>query len=86
MSCKISDKAVENRIFEAIPNALADQICVGLAGNENKAVLLAKIKEAVVKKKSIFLYRMDLHQIVQSRSEDPERNAARIRQAAPCVI
>ena len=30
LSCKISDKAVENRIFEAIPNALADQICVSL--------------------------------------------------------
>ena len=83
LSCKISDKAVENRIFEAIPNALADQICVGLSGTESKEVLLAKIKEAVVKKRSVFLYRKDLHQIVQSRSEDPERYAARIRQAAP---
>ena len=50
LSCKITDKAVENRIFEAIPNALADQICVGLTGEENKEVLLTKIKEAVVKK------------------------------------
>ena len=46
-------------------------------------VLLTKIKEAVVKKRSVFLYRKDLHQIVQSRSQDPERYAARIRQAAP---
>ena len=38
LSCKISDKAVENRI------------CVGFTGNENKEVLLTKIKEAVVKK------------------------------------
>ena len=82
-SCKISDKAVQNRILEAFHNALADQICVNLAGNENKAVLLAKIKEAVVKKRSVFLYHKDLHQIVQSRSEDPERYAARKRQAAP---
>ena len=83
LSCEISDKAVENRIFEAIPNALADPICVSLVGTESKTVLLAKIKEAVVKKRSIFLYRKDLHQIVQNRSEDPERYAARIRQAAP---
>ena len=34
LSCNISDKAVENRIFKAIPNALADQIRVNLAGNE----------------------------------------------------
>ena len=73
LSYKISDKAVENRIFEAIPNALADQICVGLVGTESKAVLLAKIKEAVIKKRSLFLYRKDLQQIVQNRSEDPER-------------
>ena len=83
LSCKISDKAVENRVFEAIPNALADQICVGLAGNKNKEALLTKIKAAVIKKRSVFLYRKDLHQIVQGRSEDPERYAARIRQAAP---
>ena len=49
LSCKISDKAVENRIFEAIPNTLADQICVGLLGTESKADLLAKIKDTVVK-------------------------------------
>ena len=36
-----------------------------------------------MKKRSVFLYRKDLHQIVQSRSEDPERYAARIQQAAP---
>ena len=77
-SCKISDKAVENRIFESIPYGLADQICVSLSGNENKEALLAKIKDAVVKKRSVFLYRKDLHQIVQSRAEDPERYAARL--------
>ena len=87
LSCKVSDSAVVNRVFEAIPNQLADQICVGLVGNETKAVLLAKMKEAVVKKRSVFLYRKDLHQIVQNRGEDPERYAARIRQAAsPCVL
>ena len=67
-SCKISDKSVENRIFEAIPNALADQICVGLNGNKNKTVLLTKIKAAVVKKKrSVFLYRKDLRQMERLR-------------------
>ena len=43
-SCKITDKAVENRIFESIPNTLADQICVSLSGEEDKQALLAKIK------------------------------------------
>ena len=83
LSCKIFDRAVVNRVFEAIPNALADQICVDLTGEETKEALLVKIKAAVVKKRSVFLYRKDLHQIVQARSEDPERYAARIRQAAP---
>ena len=81
--CKISDNAVVNRNLEAIPNQLADQIWVGLAGTESKEVLLAKIKEAVVKKRSVFLYRKYLHQIVQNRAEDPERYAAIIRQSAP---
>ena len=35
LSCKISDKAVENRVLEAILNELADQICVGLKGDES---------------------------------------------------
>ena len=74
---------MENRVFESIPNALADQICVGLVGNENKETLLAKIKAAVIKKRSVFLYRKDLHQVVQGRNEDPERYAASIKQAAP---
>ena len=82
LACKISDKAVENRILEAIPNHLADQICVGLVGIETKAQLLAKIKDTIVKKRSVFLYRSDLH-ISQNRGEQPERYAARIRQAAP---
>ena len=55
LACKLSDKAVENRVFESIPNALADQICVGLVGNEDKETLLAKIKAAVIKKRSVFL-------------------------------
>jgi hypothetical protein len=83
LSYNISNKAVENRIFEAIPNTLADKICVGLIGTESKADLLAKIKDTVIKKQSVFLYCKDLHQIVQNRSEAPERYAARIRQAAP---
>ena len=37
----------------------------------------------MIKKRSVFLYRKDLHQIVQGRNEDPERYAARIKQAAP---
>ena len=57
--------------------------CVGLIGTESKTDLLAKIKDTVIKKRSVFLYRKDLHQIVQNRSEAPERYAARIRQAAP---
>ena len=64
LACKISDKAVENRILEAIPNQLADQICVGLLGNESKAQLLVKIKDTIVKKRSVFLYRSDLHRTV----------------------
>ena len=62
---------------------MADQICVGLLGNETKAQLLAKIKDTIVKKRSVFLYRSDLHRIAQNRGEQPERYAARIRQAAP---
>ena len=54
LSCKIPDKGVENRILEAIPNQLADQICVGLQGAETKAELLAKIKDTIVKKRSVF--------------------------------
>jgi hypothetical protein len=76
LSCKISDKAVENRILKAIPNQLADQICVGLKGKETKAELLAKIKDTIVKKRSVFLYRADLHRIVQNCGEAPERYAA----------
>ena len=82
-ACKLSDKALENRISESIPNSLADQICVGLVGNKDKEALLTKIKSAVIQKRSVFLYRKDLHQIVQDRSEDPEPYATRIRQAAP---
>ena len=64
-ACKLSDKALENRVFESIPNSLADQICVGLVGNQDKEALLTKIKSAVINKRSVFLYRKDLHQIAQ---------------------
>ena len=45
--------------------------------------MLANIKDTLVKKRSVFLYRSDLHKIFQNRAEAPERYAARIRQAAP---
>ena len=64
LACKISDKAVKNRILEAMPNQLADEICVGLLETETNAELLAKIKDTIVKKRSVFLYRSDLHRIV----------------------
>ena len=83
LACKITDKQVENRILEAIPNQLADQIVVGLVGNETKADLMVNIKDCIVKKHSFFLYRSDFHKNVQNRGELPERYAARIRQAAP---
>ena len=54
LACKISDKQVENRILEAIPNQIADQVVVGLVGNETKADLMAKIKDYMVKKRSVF--------------------------------
>ena len=75
-------------MFECIPNALADQIVVDLEGNEDKETLFGRIKAAVIKKKSVFLYCKDLHQLTQGRGEDPERYAARIKQAAPpcCFI
>ena len=83
VACKLSDKNIENRVFECIPNALADQIVVDLKGDENKEALLVKIQSAVVKKISVFLYRKDFHQLSQGQGEDPERYAARIRLAAP---
>ena len=55
LSCKIGDKAVENRVLEAIPNDLADQICVGLKGDESKAVLLAKNQGYNSEEKKCFL-------------------------------
>ena len=57
MACKLLDKAIENCGFESIPKALADQICVGLICDEHEETLLAKIKAAVIKKRSVFLYR-----------------------------
>ena len=44
LACKITDKQVENRILEAIPNQIADQVVIGLNGTETKADLMAKIK------------------------------------------
>ena len=83
ISCKLSDKDIQNRIFEKIPSNLADQIVIDLIGTENKEAIFAKIKSAVVKKQSIFLYRKDFHELKQSRGEDPERFATRIKQLAP---
>ena len=48
LACKLSDKNIENQVFECITNALADQIVVDLEGNEDKETLLGKIKAAVV--------------------------------------
>ena len=56
---EVSERTVENRVLEAIQNELADKICVGLRGDESKAKLLAKIKDAIVKERSVFLYRAD---------------------------
>ena len=83
MTCKLKDKDIVNRVFETIPSSLADQIAVDLSGRETKDEILVKIKAAVVKKRSIFLYRKDFHELSQSRGEDPERFAARIKQAVP---
>ena len=55
---------------------VSDQIVVNLIGDMTKDALLAKIKAAVVKKRSIFLYRKDFHQLTQSQGEDPKRFAA----------
>ena len=74
-----------NCVFETIPSSLADQIAVNLSGKETKEEILVKIKAAVVKKRSIFLYRKDFHELSQSRGEDPERFAATIKQAPPPV-
>ena len=83
LACKITDKQVENRILEAIPNSVADQIVVSLVGNEEKAALMERIKDVMVKKRSTILYRSDFHKLTQNRGELPERFAARIRQSAP---
>ena len=83
LASKITDKQMENRILEAVPSQVADTIVIGLSGAETKYELLALLKDVMVKKKSIFLYRSDLHKLTQHRSELPERFAARIRQAAP---
>ena len=66
---------MENRILEAVPSQVADSIVIGLTGAETKYELLVLIKDVMVKKKSIFLYRSDLHKLTQQRSELPERFA-----------
>ena len=43
---------------------------MGLKGDESKAELLAKIRDTIVRKRSVFLYRADLHRIVQNRGKD----------------
>ena len=37
----------------------------------------------MVKKRSIFLYKNDFHQLTHGQTEDPEQFAARIKEAAP---
>ena len=54
-----------------------------VTGDESKDTILAKVKAAAVKKRSVFLFRKDFHELKQSRGEDPERYAARIKQLAP---
>ena len=63
--------------------ACCHQIAVDLSGRETKEEIVVKIKAAVVKKRSIFLYRKDFHELSQSRGEDPERFSVRIKQVAP---
>ena len=83
VSCKLSDKDIQNRIFETIPASVAHQIEVDLSGWESKYEIFAKIRFDVLKKRSIFLYRKNFHELKQSRGEDPKRFAARIKQLAP---
>ena len=83
LACRISDKQVENGLLEAIPNSVANQIVVSLVGNKDKAALMERIKEVMVKKRSMILYRSDFQKLTQNRGELPERFAARIRQSAP---
>ena len=52
-------------------------------GTEAKNAIFKKVKSSVVKKRSVFLYRKDFHELKQSRGEDPERFAARLKQLAP---
>ena len=75
LASKLSDKAIENWVWV--------WVWFGLVGNDNKENWFVKIKAAVIKKRSVLLYRKDLHQITQGRNEDPERYAARIKQAVP---
>ena len=56
-------------MFEAVPTVLADQICVDMIGDETKGGVLAKVKGAVVKKRSVFLYRKGFHELKQSRGK-----------------
>ena len=55
ISHKLTDDKIKNRIFEAVPTVLADQICVDIEGNETKEAVFEKVKYTVVKKRSVFL-------------------------------
>jgi hypothetical protein len=81
LACKISDKQVENRILEAIPNSVADQIVVSLVGNEDKAALMEKIKGVMVKKRSTFFILIRLPQA----DSNSWRVAREVRGAHPPV-
>ena len=73
VSCKLWDDDIKNRIFEAVPTVLADQICIDMDGTKAKDAIFENVKSAVVKIQSIFLYRKDFHELKQSREEDSER-------------
>ena len=80
-ACKISDKQVENRILEAIPNQIVDQIVVGLVGNKTKADLMKRIKECMVKQSIFFIS-------IRFSQDSPEsRRAARALRGKdpPCL-
>ena len=64
LACKITDKQVENRILEAIPNSVADQIVVSLVGNEDKVALMERIKDVMVKKTFNYSLPLRLPQVV----------------------
>ena len=68
VTCKLTDRDIVNWILETIPTSLADQIVIDLDGTESKEVIFATIKRAVVKKRSVILYRKDFHDLRQQHT------------------